>query len=83
MSFKRLAVVILALKNLPANGRLLRRARVLLASALAFVGVKVALTKPQALWRNFEQLIIFDEVNTLLEAQVGVWCELNDTVARA
>ena len=49
--------------------------------SLALVRVKETLTKAEALWRYFEKLIIFDEVDALLETKVSKRSQLNCSVA--
>ena len=42
--------------------------------------VELALAEPQVLWRNFEELVVEQEVETLLETELSVWRELNGAI---
>lgn len=57
------------------------RFQLILGSTLAIVRIEVTLTKAKALRRHFQQLVVFDEVDRLLEAKVGVRRQLDRTVA--
>ena len=49
--------------------------------AFALVGVEVFLAEAKGVRRNLKQLIVFDKVNRLLKAQLGVRRQLDGAVA--
>ena len=49
--------------------------------AFALVGVEVFLAEAKGVRRDLKELVIFDKVNRLLKAQLGVWRQLDGAVA--
>lgn len=49
--------------------------------AFALVGVEVFLAEAKGVRRNLKELVVFDEVDRLLKAQLGVWRQLDCAVA--
>ena len=56
--------------------------RLLLGRALSLIGVKVAFAQAQGLWRHFQQLVVLDEVDALLQAKLRKWRQLYRTLGR-
>ena len=46
----------------------------LFGGAFALVGVEVFLAEAKGVRRDLKELIVFDKVDRLLKAQLGVWC---------
>ena len=46
----------------------------LFGGAFALVGVEVFLAEAKGVRRDLKEFIIFDKVDRLLKAQLGVWC---------
>ena len=42
--------------------------------------VKLSFAQPERLWRNFEQLVIQEKIQTLLETKLCIWRKLNRAV---
>ena len=53
----------------------------LFGGAFALVGVEVFLAEAKGVRRDLKELVIFNKVNRLLKAQLGVRCQLDGTVA--
>ena len=53
----------------------------LFGGAFALVGVEVFLAETKSVRRNLKEFVIFDKVNRLLKAQLGVRRQLDSTVA--
>ena len=49
--------------------------------AFALVGVEVFLAEAKGVRRDLKEFIIFDKVDRLLKAQLGVWRQLDGAVA--
>ena len=49
--------------------------------AFALVGVEVFLAEAKGVRRDLKQLVIFNKVDRLLKAQLGVWRQLDCAVA--
>ena len=54
----------------------------LFIGALSLIGIEVAFAQAQGFWRNFQKLVIFDKVDTLLQAKLRKWRQLYCTVGR-
>lgn len=53
----------------------------LFGGAFALVGVEIFLTEAKSVRRNLKEFVIFDKVNRLLKAQLGVRRQLDGAVA--
>lgn len=51
--------------------------------AFALIGIEVALAEAEVFGCDFEEFVVFDEVDALLEAKVGKRRELYYTIAAA
>ena len=54
----------------------------LFIGALSLVSIEVAFAQTQGLWRHFQQFVVLDEVDALLQAKLCKWRQLHCAVGR-